>query len=314
METTRLTRQGTRAGRGWTRVTRGAHRRTAAADPLRADLAAWQSVLPEAARFTHLTGAAVHQLWMPPVPDDLPVWVVLPYGVARPARPGLRVVRSSSLGEPAYVDGLRLEPPARCVQRASRDLHELDLTCLLDGVRHLHHVPVDDLGTLVRERAPGAPRLRRALARSDHRAESIWEVMLRVLHTCCDVEVEPQLEVRTPDGTFVARGDLALVGTTSLHEYDGGDHLTRAQQRADLRRSRRLGATGWQRRGYTSADVLHRATTILRDADRALGRPHEPSRIRPWHDLLKASLFTPAGTELLRRRLRLTTGVGEMVS
>jgi hypothetical protein len=48
--------------------------------------------------------------------------------------------------------------------------------------------------------------------------------------------------------------------------------------------------------------VLHQAVGILRDADRSLGRPHDPRRIRTWHRLLAESLFTPAGTELLRRR------------
>jgi hypothetical protein len=49
------------------------------------------------------------------------------------------------------------------------------------------------------------------------------------------------------------------------------------------------------RRGYTAGDVLHRPVTILEDADRSLGRPHDPSRIRPWTAQLRESLFTPAG-------------------
>lgn len=45
-----------------------------------------------------------------------------------------------------------------------------------------------------------------------------------------------------------------------------------AQHREDLRHERRLARESWERRGYTSHDVLHRAITILEDADQALLR------------------------------------------
>lgn len=76
----------------------------------------------------------------------------------------------------------------------------------------------------------------------------------------------------------------------------------------------RLADTAWRRRGYTAQDVLHQAVTILRDADRAFGREHDPSRVRGWHDLLRRSPFTPAGTQLLRQRLRLAEAIGDKVS
>lgn len=128
---------------------------------------------------------------------------------------------------------------------------------------------------------------------------------MRRLHEVCEVDVRPQHEVHDEHGRFLARGDLWLVGTRDLHEYDGADHLTRPQLRKDLQRERRLGHSDWVRRGYTREDVLHQGVRILADADRALGRPHDPARIRAWHALLKESLFTPAGIERLRRRLRL---------
>jgi hypothetical protein len=45
--------------------------------------------------------------------------------------------------------------------------------------------------------------------------------------------------------------------------------------------------------------------SILRDADRALGRPHQPARIEAWHDLLRDSLFSGAGRHRLLRRVGL---------
>jgi hypothetical protein len=52
-------------------------------------------------------------------------------------------------------------------------------------------------------------------------------------------------------------------------------------------------------------DVLFGGSSILRDADRALGRPHEPERIAAWHELLRDSLFSATGRHRLVRRLKL---------
>jgi very-short-patch-repair endonuclease len=136
-------------------------------------------------------------------------------------------------------------------------------------------------------------------------AESIFEGMLRMLHVVSGIEVVPQYVVRTEDGAFVARGDLLLAGTRTLHELDGGHHRSATQHGADLRRDRRLLEAGYERRGYTSSDVLTRAIGILRDADRTLGRVHDPARIHAWYALLQQSLFTPSGQARLARRLGL---------
>ena len=118
----------------------------------------------------------------------------------------------------------------------------------------------------------------------------------------CGVPVEPQLVLEDEHGAFVARGDLHIVGTTTIHEYDGGEHRKKTRHRKDLARERRIGNVVWTRRGYTDVEVLHQGIAILRDADRSLGRLHRPERIRAWHALLSRSLFSPRGTELLRRR------------
>jgi hypothetical protein len=49
--------------------------------------------------------------------------------------------------------------------------------------------------------------------------------------------------------------------------------------------------------------VLQRPVTILRDADRTLGRVHDPTRLDAWYSLVRESCFTPAGRALLLRRL-----------
>lgn len=123
-----------------------------------------------------------------------------------------------------------------------------------------------------------------------------------MLHLVCDVPVLSQHEVRDRHGGLVARGDLWVVGSRTLQEYDGGGHREAGQYADDRRRERRLGELGWRRNGYTSGDVLHRAVGILRSADEALGREHDPGRIRAWHDLLRDSLFTAAGTHAMVTR------------
>lgn len=101
----------------------------------------------------------------------------------------------------------------------------------------------------------------------------------------------------------MAQSDLWLRGTRHLPEYDGAVHADRAQQRKDRRRDRRLAAEGWTRHGFTDDDVLRRPVTVLREADAALGRPHDPSRIRAWTTLFRASSFTPAGRAAVAARL-----------
>lgn len=299
-------------GAGWVVVTRGAHRSALATDPWTAELAAWQLALPEAAVFTHLTAARVRGWWLPPLPDDLPLFAAIPVGAHRPRRRGLVVLRPKAAPECSVVNGIRCASAPEVILACARDLELLDLVVVIDSALHSGDCTLAELKTLALTRRRGAPRLRLALAMCDARSESAWETLLRILHVACGIRVEPQHEVSDEAGLFVARGDLWLVGTRTLHEYDGGDHLERKRQRKDLGRARRLGHADWERRGYTREDVLHQAVRILRDADASLGRPHEPHRIRAWHELLRDSMFSPAGTARLRRRLKLAPGTGQL--
>lgn len=269
------------------------------------DLDAWRLLLPDDAGFSHLTAARVHGLWLPPLPDDLPVFVSQHERHPRRRRPGLHVIRHPE--DPPCVDdqSVPVVDVAFTLLTCARDLSVLDLVVLIDAALQLELVTTGDIAAVAGLRRVGAPRLRRALSLADGRSESAWETLLRVLHVTCEVPVEPQLDVFDSDGRFLGRADLRIGGTHDLHEYDGADHLLKQQQKKDLRRSRRLVNSQWVRRGYTSDDVLFRGVTILRDADLALGREHLPERIRPWHRLLAQSAFTPAGQQLLRHRLRL---------
>lgn len=293
-------RRGLKRNRQWRTVSHGLHRPVAAARGPHGDLPAWQLVLPDSGRFTHLTAAGVYGWWLPPLPDDIPVFAAQSRDDPRPRRPGLRISRHPTMAPAVLRDGLRLAPPEEVLLACARDLGVLDLVVILDAAMHVGDIDVAGVLATAHGR-PGAPALRAAVELAHHRSESAWESLLRLLHVVCGVPVEPQHELYDR-GRFVARGDLWIVGTRVFHEYDGADHLQRRQQRKDLRRAREVSNTGWVRRGYTATEVLHQANVILRDADLSLGRPHRPERVHRWYDLLAASLFTPRGTATIRRR------------
>lgn len=289
--------------RDWVRVSHGLYRPDLEASGLHDELLAWRLVLPLSGAFTHLTAAAEHGLWLPPLPPGLPIFASMSRAEARPARNGLHVTRLVSSPPRTLADGVPLVPVPEAILACAAHLRLLDVIVLCDAALQLGLCTLVDLEAVAALHRRGAPLLRKALRYVDARSQSAWETLLRMLHVVCRVPVEPQAVITAPDGSFVAQADLLIKGTRTLHEYDGEDHLRRPQQRKDLKRHRRLDRIDYTRRGYTSQEVLYQAVGILRDADASLGRPHRPERIRKWHGLLADSLFTPSGTQRFLDRL-----------
>jgi hypothetical protein len=203
---------------------------------------------------------------------------------------------------PELVEGVRVAPLPEVLLACSRDLGLLDLVVLFDSAVRSGRCQPEEIAEVAAPRRRGGPALRAALPFADARSESPWESLLRMFHVLCDVPVEPQFEVYDERGVFVARGDLRIGGTRTLHEYDGAVHRDRRAHVKDLARERGLANSGWTRRGYTSGDLLGRSRVMLREADAALGRAHDPRRLDPWLDALRESMFTSSGrTRLLRR-------------
>jgi very-short-patch-repair endonuclease len=136
-----------------------------------------------------------------------------------------------------------------------------------------------ELRATAAQRRRGAPRLRALLPLLDDRSESPWESVMWVLHLAAGIEVEPQKEIFDQWGRFFARGDLWLVGTRRIHEYDGDVHRDRQTHRSDLGRDRRLVEIEWQRMGFTSYQLLNEGASISASADRLLGRRWNPQRL-----------------------------------
>lgn len=269
-------------------MSRGCYRSRDTLDAARSELLAWQECLPDNGGFTHLTSARIRGWPLPPI-SPLPVFASIAEDAARPRRSGLRVSRATGATAREVRNGLRVASACDTLLCAGRDLALLDLVVLIDAALHSGECTLSELRLSAARRRRGAPAVRQALTYADGRAESAWESLLRMFHQLCGVPVEPQFLI----GRF--RADLRIIGTTRLAEYDGEVHRDRAQHAHDLARERELQNLGWQRYGYTSGALLHGGLSVLRDADGALGRRHEPSRIRPWHRALRESLYTAAG-------------------
>ncbi|MEJ7757746.1 MAG: hypothetical protein WKF83_17000 [Nocardioidaceae bacterium] len=84
-------------------------------------------------------------------------------------------------------------------------------------------------------------------------------------------EVQPQAGVLDGTGAVVARADLLLTGTRRIHEYDGAVHRTADQHGADLPRDKILARLGYERYGYTAAEIVSRPARIVADAEAAQG-------------------------------------------
>ncbi len=275
-------------------------------EAFRAEMAAWMPLLPPSAVYTGLTAIKAHGLWLPPVPNWMPLFVAMGSvaGEVKPDRSRLAVSRHPT--PPARVDvaGAPVASIPEALLACARHLCLLDLVVVIDSALHLGRCTVRDLEEAAAPRLRGSPALRRALGWSDPRAESAWEVVLRLLHRHLGVGVTPQVDIADDRGRFVGRADLLLDGTRTLHEYDGEHHRDAQQHRRDLHRERELANAGYTRRGYGSGVLITRAHAVLRDCEAALGRPLDFASVREWNTLLATSLFTGAGQQHVLRRLR----------
>ena len=277
----------------------------------RRDLEAWRLVLPDGARFTHVTAARVRGWQLPQLPEQVPVFAAVDTQSGRPRRPGLLCSRLVRRVAPVVQDGLPLEPAEEILLRAARDLGLLDLTIMLDSARRLGDVDDDAMDDLLGSRRPGVRLLREAWRLSTPKAESAGETALRLFDHCMEVPVEPQVCLRDAAGNVMGVADLLVTGTNILHEYDGAHHRDRTQQRVDLRRGRGLAQTAYDRRGFTLDDLLNHPAVLMHELDRDLGRTHRMMRLHRWRKLLRGSLFSQEARRRVMNRWQREMGVVE---
>ncbi len=287
---------------GWERLSHGLY---AVRDrTLTEELRAWSLILPPTAAFTHLTAAEYRGWWLPAAIPH-PVFASLPLADQR-RRAGLFACRHPEPGPQHVIDGLRITTAAETLLACARDLGVLDLVIMGDSSLRLGHCTIADLKLMAARRRRGAPLLRQVIPLLDARSESPWESVMRVLHVAADIQVVPQHEVYDQRGRFVARGDLRVVGTKRLHEYDGAVHRLGDVHQTDLQRDRRLIRAGWERYGYTAGDILSGGASIIGDIDRLLERRWDSRRLAAWDELVATSLYGRAGRRRAYRQWRRT--------
>lgn len=288
---------------GWRRMSYGLYIERQPEVGLADQLRAWTLVLPPLAAFTHLSAAELRGWWLPQKLPH-PVFAALCEGDPCPHRAGLFVSRHPHRIPCDLVSGIRVTTPAETLLAAARDLGVLDLVLMGDSALRLGHFTIDELVATAAQRRRGAPMLRQIIGLLDKRSESPWESIMRVLHQAADIPVEPQHKVFDRWGRFVARGDLWILGTNRLHEFDGGKHREPDAQSADLARDRLLIEANWQRFGFTRAQLLNDGASIIASTDKLLGRGWDPSRLRRWNALIADSMFGRPGRARALRNWR----------
>ena len=304
--------------KGWRRVSHGLfvleEEGLGPDEEFRRDLQAWLLVLPAGAVFTHLTAAVLLGWRQPKLPEQLPVFAAVRGDVSRPRRPGLICSRLTSAATPGTCWGLPVDRPEEILLRCARDLGLLDLTVLVESALALGHLDADRMAAILDSRRPGVVRLREAWRRACPKSESAGESLLHLFHDVIGVKVEAQVELFDDEGTFLGRGDLGVVGTRFVHEYDGAVHRDAAQHRADLRRERGWDGNGYVRKGFTLDDLLNHAAVTMHEVDRALGRPHDPRRLETWRALVAESLYSEIGRQRIMNRWHRSMGARTWVA
>jgi hypothetical protein len=291
-------------GPGWVRESYGLYAERTATTGHRQRFNRIRAVLPGDAAAAHLTAAQIYELWLPQLPEWLPVLASLPPDCDRPERQGLYVFRSRARLPPCRdVMGTPVLPPAHVIGQLAEDFGLIDLVVALDSALHQRLCTTNDVLDSIRRRQRGLPQLRTALTPCDGRSESAWETILRLLHVLSEIPVEPQFLVTEPAGAIVARADLRIVGTRRLPEYDGAVHRDRKQHEDDLARDKLLSRLRYERFGYIASEIVHHPGSILRDAERALGLKHQPARLNPWTTAIESSTLTVPGRRRLLHRL-----------
>jgi hypothetical protein len=282
----------------------GVHLPTGAAADLAVRCGAVQRVLPPATVWSHYTAAALRGWSLPWLPKRLPLFASLPGRGTHLYRAGVYVARTDeAVCDPEIRDGLRILAAPAILAQLAQDLSLLDLIAVIDSALHCGDTTVKEIEESLRPYQRGGPMLRRALAYVDDRAESWWETILRMVHVWSGIDVRPQYRVRDDWGDVIARGDLWVVGTRRLHEYDGGVHDELKVRERDLGRDKALGRIDWERYGYIAREIVGGPERIVRDAEEALGLPHRPQRLKRWRAEVARSTLSPGGRRRLTRRL-----------
>jgi hypothetical protein len=184
----------------------------------------------------------------------------------RPTR-GLTVVRSRlQSGDVQMWAGTPTTTPLRTAFDLARRPPLLEAVVAIDAMLAARLITKADLTRFAAGRPywPGAGQLRRVLFASDAGSGSPMESRLRLLLVAGGLPWPvTQYEVRTAEGLFVARLDLAYPEHKLGIEYEGDHHRGRGMFQHDLRRLNMLQANGWTVLRFGASDIYRQPRRVI---------------------------------------------------
>lgn len=230
------------------------------------------TVLPEAAAVvTHRTAAVLYGF-------DPGGWGAAPWelSVRGPTHSRVETVRLhrriGDLDEDRYRAPLPISGPERTIVDCALRATLVQTVQLMEHMMRAGHTTRERLFAYLGDcHLHGVVAAREAFELVRERSESVRETWLRLLLVLAGLpEPEVNVDVRTPDGVFVARVDLLYRRWKVVVEYDGRHHETDARQWArDRRRREALEALGYRVIVVAAADAKH-PQDVVRRVHRAL--------------------------------------------
>lgn len=217
------------------------------------------------------SAAAMHGTrWLDP---EAPAELARPGQTHPPA--GITVFRDRlAAHECCEVDGFRVTTPARTAFDIARRLPGDQAIPILDALSAATGLHPGEIAALARTHPGlrGTRTLPHLISLIDGGAESPPESRTRLLLIGAGLpKPTTQFVIRTADGTFVARVDMAWPDCRVAVEYDGAQHWTDPAQRAkDIDRLAALHSLGWHVIRVSSTHLTHHPHRIIDQVTSAL--------------------------------------------
>jgi hypothetical protein len=230
---------------------------------------------PATAVLSHLSAATAWGLQVPLVPHDERVHLTVPPGSRVRSRADRRI-HCSDVPAPERREllGLPVTSPSRTWLDLAGVVPPAALLAVSDQM--LARGYTSDEFPRVLDRSPGrrgVVNARSVLPCTDASAGSPMESVLRWLINQAELpHPVSQHVIRSEDGVFLGRVDLAWPDKRVLVEFDGNVHRERDVFVNDVRRQNGLVLAGWTVLRFTSADVLGRPGWVVATIRAALAR------------------------------------------
>ncbi|PVW04252.1 hypothetical protein DEA06_09525 [Microbacterium sp. Gd 4-13] len=198
--------------------------------------------------FSHSTAAALWQMLLPRSAEMGPLHVAACPPARAPRTTGVIGHRTDLTAEMlTLAQGLPVPSVAETWAQLGSILTLDDLVAAADGILTAGSASAEDLAAaVVRLRRRGARDLARALSEMRTGSESRPETRTRLVLSRAGLP-EPELnqDLRSADGRFIARLDIAYRRYRVCVEYDGRQHAEHAQFARDADRWADIEAEGW---------------------------------------------------------------------